>query len=95
MNDKLVNVYLKQSNPKFYNLISKTGDNTEVHKLIFKNKKTLKGVSKAVVKNEITHQDYEQVHTDNIPVKRFVTSIRSFDHKVVTYKTENCSHFVL
>ena len=88
MKDKLINIEVEKGNPQFYNVISKTGDDTEEHKLIFKNKKTLKGVSKAVVKNEITHKDYVQVHKDMIPIKRHVSSIRSFDHNVYTFRTE-------
>ena len=41
-----------------------------------------------IVNNEITNQDYVQVHKDNIPIKRNVTSIRSFNHNVVTFRTE-------
>ena len=54
--------------PLKYKVIDKTGKDEE-HQLILKNKKTLKGVSKAVVKNEITHEDYEQVLRDNKPLK--------------------------
>ena len=56
--------------------------------MILQNKKTLKGVSKAVVKNEITHKDYEKVYETNEPLKKMVTSIRSFNHNVVTYKAK-------
>jgi len=55
---------------------------------LIKNKKTLKGVSKCVVKNEITHADYEEVLKTNEPLKRHVTSLRSFNHNVVTYRAE-------
>ena len=88
MKDKLINIEVEKGNPQVYNVISKNGDDAEEHKLILKNKKTLEGVSKSVVKNEITHQDYEKVHKDNIPIKRNVTSIRSFNHNVVTFRTE-------
>ena len=88
MTDKLIDIQVEKGKPQFYKTISKTGAATEEHELIFKNKKTLKGVSKAVVKNEITYQDYVQVHKDNIPIKRNVTSIRSFNHNVVTFRTE-------
>ena len=88
MTDKLVDIQVEKGNPQFYKAISKTGGATEEHELILKNKKTLKGVSKAVVKNEITHQDYEKVHETNEPIKRNVTSIRSFNHNVVTFRTE-------
>ena len=48
------------------------------------NKKTLKGVSKPVVKNEITHKDYVKVLETNEQEKRTVMSFRSFDHEVYT-----------
>ena len=70
-----------------YKVIDKTGKDEE-HQLILTNKKSLKGVSKSVVKNEITHEDYEQVLKDNEPLKRHVTSLRSFNHNVVTYRAE-------
>ena len=60
----------------------------EEHQLIMKKKKALKGVSRAVVKNEITHQDYEDVFNKNIPLKKIVTSIRSFNHNVVTFRAK-------
>ena len=72
-------------NPKVYSFNYQT---MKENKIVYQNKKTLKGVSKAVVKNEITYQDYEKVHKDNIPIKRNVTSIRSFNHNVVTFRTE-------
>ena len=56
--------------------------------MILKNKKTLKGVSKCVVKNEITRGDYKQVFNANIQLKENVTSIRSFNHNVVTFRAE-------
>ena len=84
----LTNIEVEKGNPQAYNVISKNGDDAEEHKLIFKNKKILKGIPNAVVNNEITHQDYDKVHKDNIPIKRNVTSIRSFNHNVVTFRTE-------
>ena len=73
-------------NPKVYSFNYQT---MKENQIVHQNKKTLKGVSKAVVKNEITFQDYEKVHKDNIPIKRNVTSIRSFNHNVVTFRTEH------
>ena len=69
-------------------IISKIYNDSSGFGSIYQNKKTLKGISKAVVKNEITHKDYEQVHKINIPIKRNVSSIRSFDHNVYTFRTE-------
>ena len=87
MKDKLVDVQVEKGKSLVYRVIDKTGKDEE-HQLILKNKKTLKGVSKAVVKNEITHEDYEKVYETNEPLKRHVTSLRSFNHNVVTYKAE-------
>ena len=72
---------------RVYRVIDKTGKDEE-HQLILKNKKTLKGVSKAVVKNEITHADYERVYETNEPLKKHVTSLGSFNHNVVTDKAK-------
>jgi hypothetical protein len=43
-------------------------------------------VSKAVVKNDICHNDYVDVLKTNKPLEREVVSIRSFKHKVFTFK---------
>ena len=47
-----------------------------------KSKKTLKGVSKTVVKKEINHQDYVHVLETNEKIDKTVTSIRSFNHQL-------------
>jgi len=87
LKDKLVDVQVEKGKSLVYRVIDKTGKDEE-HQLILKNKKTLKGVSKAVVKNEITHEDYEKVYETNEPLKKHVTSLRSFNHNVVTYRAE-------
>jgi hypothetical protein len=71
-------------NPKVYSIkYYDTLENTEI-----KNKKTLKGVSKTTVKNEISHADYLNVlHTDKTE-KRNVCSIRSFNHELFTFAQE-------
>ena len=67
-------------NPKVYSLIHKN------KKKEWENKKTLKGVSKAVVKNNIEHKDYvDVISTDSVAV-RDVVSIRSFNHQLYTFK---------
>ncbi|MFM7987949.1 MAG: hypothetical protein ACKPKO_52410, partial [Candidatus Fonsibacter sp.] len=48
--------------------------------------KTLKGVSKTVVKKEIKHDDYIHVKDTNKPIINEVVSIRSFNHHIYTYK---------
>lgn len=50
-----------------------------------KNKKTLKGLSKTVVKKEIHHKDYVHVLETNETIDKTVTSIRSFNHQPFTY----------
>ena len=50
-----------------------------------KNKKTLKGIPKATVKNEIEHNDYINVLKTNESQSRKVHSIRSFNHELFTY----------
>ena len=72
-------------NPKGYSINHQTLN--EAKELEIKNKKTLKGISKVVVKNEISHNDYINVLNTNEPIKRDVISIRSFDHQLFTHKT--------
>ena len=50
------------------------------------NTKKCKGVSKAVVKNNITHDDYKKVLETNTPIEREITSLRSFSHQIYTLK---------
>jgi hypothetical protein len=71
-------------NPKVYSIIHQDQDKTG--QIIDKNKKTMKGVSKAVVKKEITHKDYKHVIDTNNPLTKNITSIRSFNHQLYTYK---------
>ena len=55
-------------------------------KFLINGGKKLKGVSKVVVKNEITHEDYNKVIETNEVIKRDVISIRSFNHQIYTNK---------
>ena len=68
-------------NPKIYSF--KYSENLECTKI--KNKKTLKGVSKITVKNEITHDAYLNVLTTDKKEIRNVCSIRSFNHQLFTF----------
>ena len=68
-------------NPKVYSF--KYSENLECSKI--KNKKTLKGVSKITVKNEITHEDYVNVLNTDKKEIRNVCSIRSFNHQLFTF----------
>ena len=71
-------------NPKVYSIKYYNNlENTEI-----KNKKTLKGVAKVNVKNEISHMNYfNTLYTDK-KCTRNVCSIRSFNHELFTY-TQN------
>ena len=55
------------------------------NEMVITNKKAIKGVSKTVVKNDITHDNL--VHTCNKgePLIKEVLSIRSFKHKLFLY----------
>jgi len=66
-------------NPKVYSI-------NYIKKNEITNKKTLKGISKTVVKNEITHDNYINVLKENTTIKKNVISIRSFSHQIYTYK---------
>ena len=67
-------------NPKVYSNIHKNKAKE------WENKKTLKGVSKAVVKNNIQHKDYVDVISTDCVAVRDVVSIRSFNHQLYTFK---------
>ena len=71
-------------NPKVYSMNHLSRD--KFNNMVMKNCKKCKGVSKSVVKNEITHQDYVTVKTTSKSIKRDVVGIRSFNHQLYTYK---------
>ncbi len=79
---------LRQSFPGAYNIDNSGMPMGELKKLNKGGSKTLKGVSKVVVKNEIDHEDYTHVLETNDPVKRNVVSIRSFNHQLCTHTQE-------
>ena len=83
MNSLLMTEFLAL-NPKVYSINYQSID--EFNEVKVKNKKTLKGVSKTVVKKEISHKDYEEVMNTSKSIKRDVTSIRSFNHQIYTFK---------
>ena len=64
-------------NPKVYSVTLKD-----------ENVKKLKGVSKAVVKNEITHDDYGKVLDTGNAISKKVTSLRSCNHQLYTIQQE-------
>ena len=71
-------------NPKVYSIIHQNMKDSIYYENY--NTKKLKGISKAVVKNNIQHDDYKEVLETNIPISRDVVSIRSFQHQLYTYK---------
>ena len=50
------------------------------------NTKKAKGVSKVVLKKEITHKDFVDVLETGKSISKDVISIRSFDHQLYTVK---------
>ena len=83
MNSLLIKEFISL-NPKVYSIIHEEY-NDKNKNTYWKNKKTLKGVSKAVVKNDIQHTDYVDVISKNNVVSKDVVSIRSFNHQLYTY----------
>ena len=78
MKDELQSVPLKEFialNPKVYSFRSE-----------HENSKKLKGISKVVVKKEITHEDYKEVLETGKSIDKEVTSIRSIKHDLFTLK---------
>ena len=73
-------------NPKVYSLNNQKLD--EFNKLQFENKKTLKGISMVTVKNEITHASYVGTLEANKVLSKTATSLRSFNHNILTYVEE-------
>ena len=73
--------------PKVYTMIHHHFDKDK-HATIENNTKKLKGVSKAVVKNNITHNDYCEVLATNQQISKSVVGIRSFQHQLYTYKQD-------
>ena len=78
--DELSGVPMKQFtalNPKVYSFES-----------LNKSAKVLKGISKVVVKKDITHNDYNNVLNTGDSISRQVIGFSSFDHQVYTVKTK-------
>jgi hypothetical protein len=69
-------------NPKVYSFKCQKKD--KANKIIIDNKKCCKGVSKTVVKKEITHDDYVNQLNNPKPLVKCVVSIRSQDHHMKT-----------
>ena len=57
-----------------------------------KNKKKAKGVSKTIIKNEIKHDDYNNVVSNCKNIDKNIMSIRSFKHQLYTIQQKKtCS----
>ena len=74
-------------NPKVYSIIHQHYDDKNVYHENY-DKKTLKGVSKVVVKKDITHDDYAQVLDTGEPIKQKVFRITSENHQLYTITQE-------
>ena len=77
--DELCSMPMKEFtalNPKVYSF-----------KSVNENCKKSKGVSKVVVKKDITHNDYNNVLATGESIKRDVVGFRSFNHQIYTVKT--------
>ena len=71
-------------NPKVYSFTNVSHKDCEEGQDNFKK---LKGISKVVVKKEITHDDYNKVLESGESIKRDVIGFRSFEHQIYTVKT--------
>ena len=71
-------------NPKVYSFTNVSHKDFEEGQDNFKK---LKGISKVVVKKEITHGDYNKVLESGESIKRDVIGFRSFEHQIYTVKT--------
>jgi hypothetical protein len=74
-------------NPKVYSIIHEHFDKDK-NKIIDKNTKKLKSVSKAVAKKQITHQDYVDVWKTNKSLSKEVIGIISLNHPLYTDKQD-------
>ena len=73
---------------EFISLCSKSYSYTYKNKNEIKNTRKLKGVSKATLKNNITHNDYKDVLTTGKSIAKPVISIRSIKHQLYTIEQE-------
>ena len=53
--------------------------------------KKAKGINKAVVKNELSHDDYKKVLSSGKPLQHVNTNLRSIKHEIYTVKTTKIS----
>ena len=89
MKDELKTLIMKEFislNPKVYSMTFK--DDDEEMKIPSRNIKKLKGVSKATVKHDITHEDYKHVMNTGEALSRKTVGIRSYKHQLYTTEAE-------
>ena len=82
--DGLIIKELLAMNPKVYSIMHQHYDDKGDHHEDYNTKK-LKGLSKVVVKKNLTHEDYNSVLATDQPLARDTTSLRSLNHNVYTY----------
>lgn len=80
--NSLIMTEITALNPKVYSINHQTFD--ELNLLKIKNKKTLKGVSRVVVKNEISNSDYIRVLETSEILRRQILSIQSTNQAIHT-----------
>jgi hypothetical protein len=89
MKDELKTLIMKEFislNPKVYSMTFKDDDGEM--KIPSRNIKKLKGVSKATVKHDITHEDYKHVMNTGEALSRKTVGIRSYKHQLYTTEAE-------
>ena len=73
-------------NPKVYSIVHDHYDKHTKEVIENYNTKKVKGVSKAVVKTELTHNDFKTTLQSNKPIEKVVNRIASFNHNVYSYQ---------
>ena len=85
--DEMNSLIIKEAvfeNPKVYSIIHQEMEDNVIDEN--HNTKKAKGVSKVVLKKEITHKDFVDVLETGKSISKDVISIRSFDHQLYTVK---------
>ena len=74
--------------PKVYSIVHQHYESTTNEVIENYNTKKLKGVSKAVVKTEINHEDFKTTLETHKPIEKVVYRIASFNHNVYSYQNK-------
>jgi hypothetical protein len=85
MNTLLIQEFLAL-NPKVYSIMHQ--EMKQDGEIVDHNTKKCKGVSKTVVKKDIKHEHYKKVLDTNKKEHRSITSIRSFNHELYTFRQQ-------